>query len=143
MSNWGQFDPNGPVERYERTRRGSHYLSFAAATAIIIFFAALDSVPSILVAAVTLASIMPGCLTFRELIEHHPKLARIAKVGFRRVWMLVVLGIAFASVIGVQLAMGAAWGGWAAAAIAPWAYLVEFFIARELAGSRPEGRAPA
>jgi hypothetical protein len=142
VSNWGQFDPNGPIQRYERTGRRSHYLGFVVASAIIVFFAALDSVPALLVAAVTLASIMPGCLTFRELIEQHPKYARIAKVRFRRAWMLVVLGIAFATVIGVQLVVGAAWGGWAAAAIAPLAYLVEFFIARELSGSQPRGSAP-
>ena len=142
MSNWGQFDPNGPIQRYEIARRRSHYLGFVLVSAGVVLFATLEARLAPLVAGVTFVSITPGLGTFRGLIEQHPKVARIARVGARRTWMLILLSVIFASVIGVQLVVGAVWGGWPAAAIAPVAYLVEFFVARELAGSRPEGKAP-
>lgn len=136
MSNWGQFDPDGPIQRYGRALRRGHYFGFVVAAGGVILFASFKSVPAELVALLTLASITPGLTTFRGLIEHHPKVARIARIGVRRTRMLVLLSVVFAGVIGVQLAVGAVWGGWAAGVVAPVAYLVEFLIARELAGSR-------
>lgn len=141
MNSWGQFDPNSPIQRGERGRRRSHYFGFVIASACVILFATLEDRLAPLVAVATLVSITPGLATFRGLIGHSARVSRIARVGLRRTWVLVLLGGVFAGVIVVQLIVGMLWGGWFAAAIVPVAYLIEFLIARELVGESAKGDA--